>query len=240
MTGPAGLPGTAEKAIRSYLAELADSLPGPAGVRRDIVAELGAGLADAADAYRSGGLDPACAARAAIAEFGHPDQVAVGFRSELAAAQARRTALIFMTTGPLSGLLWAIALLASHIGVRFAPAYEWAGLPGGAQLAIHVAVVILAVAIGSTFLTLATTGRLTRWLPARPAAAAAVAAAAVAAVDITLLTMLTILAASTPGRLAALPLAAAAAASLTRLGLATRAAARNCLAIRAPHPRVGG
>jgi hypothetical protein len=102
-----------------------------------------------------------------------------------------------MTTGPLSGLLSAIALLASHIGVRFAPAYEWAGLPGGAQLAIHVAVVILAVAIGSTFLTLATTARLTRWLPARPAAAAAV--------DITLLTMLTILAASTPGRLAALP-----------------------------------
>jgi hypothetical protein len=101
-----------------------------------------------------------------------------------------------MTTGPLSGLLSAIALLASHIGVRFAPAYEWAGLPGGAQLAIHVAVVILAVAIGSTFLTLATTARLTRWLPARPAAAA---------VDITLLTMLTILAASTPGRLAALP-----------------------------------
>jgi hypothetical protein len=98
--------------------------------------------------------------------------VAVGFRSELAAAQARRTALIFMTTSPLSGLLWAVALLASHIGVRFAPAYEWAGLPGGAQLAIHVAVVILAVAIGSTFLTLAPTGRLTRWLPARPAAAA--------------------------------------------------------------------
>jgi hypothetical protein len=118
---------------------------------------------------------------------------------------------------------------------RLAPAYQWAGLPGGAQLAIHVAVVILAVAIGSTFLTLAITGRLTRWLPARPAAAAAVAA-----VDITLLTMLTILAASTPGRLAALPLAAAVAASLTRLGLATRAAARNCLAIRAPHPRVGG
>jgi len=226
VTGPAGLPGHAEQAIASYLAEIAARLTGPARARRDILAELRAGLADAADAHRSAGLSPAQAARAAIAEFGRPDQVARGFRAELAAAQARRTALALLATGPLIGVLWAGAGLASHIGV---PPWEWAGVPAGARPATHLALVVLLTAIGSALFTVAATGRLTRWLPARPAASAALAASGTAAMDITLLTLLATLAASTPGRLAALPVAAAAAASLTRLTLTARAA-RKCLA----------
>jgi hypothetical protein len=223
VSGPAGLPGHAEQAIGSYLAEIAARLTGPARARRDILAELGAGLADAADAYRCGGLSPAEAARAAIAEFGCPDQVAAGFGAELGAAQARRTALALLATGPLIGVLWASAGLASHIGI---PPWDWAGLPAGARLATHLAVVVLLTAIGSALFTVAATGRLTRWLPARPSASAAIAASGTAAMDITLLVAL---AAGPAGRLATLPVAVATAASLARLTLAARAA-RNCLA----------
>jgi hypothetical protein len=238
MTAPARLPDTAERAIGSYLAEIAAGLEGPDGVCRDILAELGAGVADATDAYRCAGLNPVQAARAAIAEFGSPDRVAAGFRGELAAAQARRTAVTLMVIGPLTGALWFAAAVASHIG-RLGLPWEWASLPAGAQLATHLAAIALAAAVGSTLFTLAVTGRLTRWLPARPAAAAAIAAGSLAAVDIALLAALIILAASMPGRLAAVPVAAAAAASLVRLSLAARAA-RNCLTVRAPYPRVGG
>jgi hypothetical protein len=233
VTGPAGRPTDAEPDIGSYLAAVASGLTGPARTRRDILAELGAGVADAADAHRRAGLDAARAARAAIAEFGSPDQVAAGFRAELAAAQARRTALTLMTVGPLTGMLWLAAALASHIG-RLAPPWEWAGLPAGARLATHLAAIALAAAIGTTLFTLAATGRLNRWLPTRPASSAAIAAGSLAAADIAILAALVILATATPSRLAALPLAAVGTASLTRLSLAARAA-RNCLS--APHTR---
>lgn len=239
MTGPARPPDTADQAIGSYLAEIAAGLPGPASARRGILAELGAGVADAADAYRAAGLNPAQAARAAIDEFGCPDRIAAGFRGELAAAQARRTAVGLLAVGPLTGAVWFAAALASHVG-RLAPPWEWA-LPPGARLAAHLAAIALVAAIGSTLFTLAATGRLTRWLPARPArpaASAAIAASSLAAVDVAMLAALGIFAAATPARLAALPLAAAGAASLVRLGLATRAA-RTCLAIRAMCPRAG-
>ena len=231
MTGPARLAETADQLIGSYLAAIAARLTGPAAARRDILDELGAGVADAAEKYRGAGLNPAQAARAAIDEFGRPDRVAAGFRAELAAAQARRTALGLLAVGPLTGAVWVAAALASHIG-RLAPPWEWA-LPDGARLAAHLAIIALAIAIGSTLFTLAATGRVTRWLDirqARPAASAAIAAGSVAVVDVAMLAALIILAA-TPGRLA-VPLAAAGAASLVRLGLAARAA-RTCLALRA-------
>lgn len=229
MTSPAGPPGAAEQAIGSYLAEIAAGLAGPASARRDIVAELGTGVADAADAHRCAGLNPVQAARAAIAEFGSPAGVAAGFRGELAAATARRTTLILLTVGPLTGGLWFVAALASHIHP----------FPAGARLATLLAAVAVVAAIGSHLFTLAATGRLTRWLPARPAASAAIGAGSTAAADVAMLAALTVLAAATPGRLAALPFAVAGAASLAGFGLATRAA-RTCLAIHAACPRVGG
>jgi hypothetical protein len=245
---PAGLPGTAdppgaaERVFGSYLAEVADRLIGPARVRRDILAELGAGLADTADAYRSAGLAPDQAVRSALAEFGRPEQVADGFRGELTAAQARRTALALLRTGPLVGLLWLGAALASRIGAQLVSPWHWASMSASARLVTHFTGFAFAIAIGSALVTVAATGRLTRWLPtslfARPrglpacpaasAAIAAVAASGTAAIDIALLALLATQAVSTPGRLAALPVAVAATASLTRLTLTTRAA-RNCL-----------
>jgi hypothetical protein len=228
VSGSPAPPGAAEQAIRSYLAEIAARLEGPASARRDIVAELATGVADAAAAHRHAGLDPAQATRAAIAEFGTPARVAAGFRGELAAAAARRTTLTLMTVGSLTGALFVTVGVASHR----------ATMPAGARLATLLATIAVAAATGTYLVTLAATGRLTRWRPARPADSAAIAAGSAAAADVAMLAALTILAA-TPGRLATLPLTAAIAASLTGLGLATRAT-RTCLALRATCPRVGG
>ncbi len=245
----AGSGSAAERVIGSYLAEVADRLIGPARARRDILAELGAGLEDATDAYRSAGLAPAEAARAAINEFGHPGQVADGFRAELSAAQARRTALTLLRTGPVVGLLWLSAALTSRIGAQLASPWHWTSMPIGARIVTHLAGYAFALAIGGALVTVAATGRLTRWLPAGPgplpvrsrwysvrsrwlpacpATSAAIAASGTAAIDIALLALLVTQVVSAPGRLAALPVAVAAVASLTRLTLTTRAA-RNCL-----------
>ncbi len=231
MTRPAEPAPAGDEILGAYLAGVAARMAGPARARREILAELGAGLEDAADVYHQAGLDTAAAARAAIREFGSPGQVACGFRAELRDAAARRTALSLLATGPLIGALWAAAALASHLGAHLTLPWQWPSMPADARLASHVAAVALATAIASALVTVAGTGRLTRWLHTRPPASAALAAGGTAAIDLTLLTVLAAQAASTPGRLAALPVTVAAAASLTRLTLATRAA-RHCLAAR--------
>jgi hypothetical protein len=47
VTGAAGSPSGGDRAIAAYLAEIAACLSGPSRVRRDILAELVAGLAEA-------------------------------------------------------------------------------------------------------------------------------------------------------------------------------------------------
>jgi hypothetical protein len=217
--------------IDGYLRRVAASMPGPAHARRDILAELRSGLLDAADAHRSAGLPPGAAAEAAIAEFGDPGQVADGFRPHLVMRQSRRVALTLVVTGPLVGLLWMVAALASHITIRHAPPWQWPGTP---PLSIGVFPVVgaaLVITVWSAVATLAATGKLARWLPASPRIAAATGFAATAA-DLAILALLASQLARAPGTLDPLPVTAAAAASLTRLTLARRAA-RKCLAIRA-------
>jgi HAAS len=224
----------AGQAAESYLAEVAARLPDRARAHADIVAELRAGLLDTIDAHLATGMDPGDATAAAIREFGDPHQVACAFRPELAARQARRVALTLLATGPLLGLLWATAARASHIGIRHAPPWQWAHMPPGSQLTVPLAAVF-AVTVSTALFTVAATGRLTRWLPARPShppAGAAIAGYGAAAADVIILVLLVTQLVSAPSTLAPIPIAAAAAASLTRLTLARRAA-RLCLTARA-------
>lgn len=220
-------------AVESYLAEVAARLPGPARAQRDIVAELRGGLLDAVDARRSAGLPPARAAEAAVIEFGDPRQVADAFRPELAARSARRTALTLVTTGPLLGALWAAAATASHIGIRHAPPWQWAGTPPDSLPAFPMAAAAIAVTVWAALFTVAATGRLTRWLPARPRPPpAAIASLGAAAADLILFVLLASQLITAPRTLAPVPVTAAATASLIRLALARRAA-RRCLTTRA-------
>jgi hypothetical protein len=221
--------------IEGYLAEVAARLPGPPRAHAGIVAELRSGLLDAVDAHRSVGLPPAEAALAAVREFGDPAQVAAGFGAELAAGQARRVAVTLLATGPLVGLLWIATALASHLGIRLALPWQWTGLPPGLRAGMPLVAVAVGVTAWAALLGIATTGRLTRWLPARPRrapTAAAVAGFGAVGADGLGLLLLAAQLATAPGKLSPLPAAVAAAASLARL-LFARRAARDCLATRA-------
>jgi hypothetical protein len=221
--------------VEGYLAELTALLPGPSRARAGIVAELRSGLVDATEAHRSAGLPSAQAALAAIHEFGDPAQVAAGFRAEIAASQARRAAIALLVTGPLVGLLWIATAAASHLRIGLVLPWHWTGIAAGLGVGIYLVVAAVGVTAWGAMLSIATTGRLTRWLPTRPRrapTAAAVAGYGAVSADGLGLALLAAELAAVPGKLSLLPAVAAAAASIARLLLARRAA-RHCLALRA-------
>ena len=217
----------ARRVIGAYLAELADHLGRPAAVRAAILAELEDGLWTATAAHQAQPMSPEEAARAAVAEFGHPPTVAAGFGPELAAATGRRVGLGLLATGPLVGSSWLLVAAAT---------WRWSGREPPAALGLVAAMVglVLVVAVPAAMVAVAVSGRLSRWLPAGPqvaATAAATAASACVAGDLVLLTgMLT--ATVLAGGVAWPAGLLAAGASGLRLSVAGRAA-RRCLAARA-------
>jgi hypothetical protein len=121
-----------------------------------------------------------------------------------------------------------------------AATWSWTGQGPPAALGLVAAVVGLAlvVAVPAAVLSVAVSGRLSRWLPTGPqvgATAAAVAASACVAGDLVLLGGL-LASAVFAGGLAWPAAVLAAGASSTRLSLAGRAA-RRCLAAQATLPR---
>jgi hypothetical protein len=222
-------------ALERYLADISVLLPGPPGAWADLVAELRSGLLDAVDAHQSAGYSRSQAEQAAMGEFGDAAVVAGGFRGELAARQARRVAGALLASGPVTGLLWICAAQASHLTIRLALPWQQGALSPGLRAGIPLIAAAVAVTACAALLGIATTGRLTRWLPDRPRqapAAAAVAGYAAVGADALGLALLGLLLATAPGRLSPLLAAAAAVAGLVRLLLASRAA-RRCLATRA-------
>jgi hypothetical protein len=191
------------------------------------MAELEDGLWTATLAHQIRGLPPEEAARATVAEFGDPPTVAAGFGPELAAATGRRVGLALLATGPLVGSCWLLLAAAT---------WRWPGQEPPAALRLIAALVGLAlvVAVPAAVLSVAASGRLSRWLPTGPqvgATAAAVAASACVAGDLVLLGGLLAAAVFAGGVAWPAPLLAAGASS-TRLSLAGRAVHR-CLAARA-------
>jgi hypothetical protein len=195
----------ADAHLDAYLADLALRLSGPRRRRAAILAELGDGLHHATDDHISAGLTPAQAAAAAINQFGDPQAVADAFAGELATAYARRTIACYVATGPLVGIWWLL-LLQPH---------PWrTGLT--ALVAAIPVLPVIALVIATAAGTIATTGRLIRWLPEAGPRRALVATTAVGALclvaDITMITIFAVSAAPAP------PLAViAVAASLTRI-----------------------
>jgi hypothetical protein len=229
---------TTDQVIDAYLSRVTAGLPGPSRARRDVLAELRSGLLDATDAHRAAGLPAGQAAQAATREFGDPKQIAAAFRPELAARQARRLALSLVATGPLIGLLWITAAFTSHFGIQPAPPWDWPDLTAVSRIAVPLAAISFLISLWAALVTLAVTGRLTRWLPARTRLApttAAIAGFGTMTADLAIFLLLASQLASAPATLAAGPVAAAAAASLTRLTLARRAG-RRCLTARAGLP----
>jgi hypothetical protein len=199
-------PGTdAEARLGAYLADLAFRLRGPRRRREAILAELRDGLCHATDDYTAAGLTSAEAAAAAIDQFGDPQAVADAFAGELATVYARRTIARYIATGPLVGIWWLL-LLQPHPW-RTGIVALVAAIP-----VLPVIALVIATAVG----TLATTGRLIRWLPETSPHRALAATIAIGTLclisDSTLITMFAVSAT------AARPLAViAVAASLTRI-----------------------
>ncbi|PWK89506.1 hypothetical protein C8D88_102780 [Lentzea atacamensis] len=147
--------------IDTYLAALAARLPGPRRAREAVLDELRDGITEAMSRRADIGLRPAAAAEAALAEFGTVDEVATAFAGELATRQARQVILALMLTGPLVGVWWLLLLAPrSPVGIPALP--------------------LIGAAVLTGLIALATTGQLTRWLPAAPPDFAVTAATAVA------------------------------------------------------------
>lgn len=140
--------------VDAYLQTLAGLLRGPRRRRRQILAELRDGLNDATGALVADGKPAEEAQKEALTAFGSPKEVAAAFAGELATAYARRTIAAYVLTGPLVGIWWLL-LLQPH---------PWR--TGLVALLIAIPVIpLLVVAITTATTTLATTGRLMRWLP---------------------------------------------------------------------------
>ncbi|MGI5508712.1 permease prefix domain 1-containing protein [Streptomyces sp. CA-106131] len=107
--------------IDAYLDALRSQLPA------DIVAELADGLTETYDHHRDRGLEAEAAARAAISEFGTPEQLTAAFAH---GAPGRQLARHLLTTGPLVGTCWATALVTTH---------AWQTMPTAAHVALPLA-----------------------------------------------------------------------------------------------------
>jgi hypothetical protein len=171
-----------EGELATYLSDLAAELRGPRHRREAILAELRDGLDQATEDRIASGLPADQAAAAAITQFGSAHTVAEAFAGELATAYARRTIACFIATGPLVGMWWLLLLHPS----------PWrTGLI--ALLAAIPVIPLIIIAIATASGTLATTGRLMRWLPETGSRRALAATTAIATlcmiIDLTMITI---------------------------------------------------
>ena len=192
-------------ALAAYLSGIAAQLHGPRRRRKAILTELRDGLEQATEDSIAAGLAPDRAAAAAITQFGNPYAVADAFGGELKTAYARRTIAWLIATGPLVGIWWLLLLHPSPWRISLI-----------AFVAAMPVIPLIIAAIATAGGTLATTGRLMRWLPEtgpRRALAATIAIAMLCMIiDLTMITM--IMVSGAPSR----PLMIIAfAASLTRV-----------------------
>jgi hypothetical protein len=124
--------------IEEHLNQVAARLP------CDTVDELADGLMETWHRHLASGLAADRAARAAIAEFGDPEQIAAAF---VAHAPGRRAARVLLVTGPLMALCWGASLVEAR-------AWAW---PIPAVAAVGYAAALLAVVV--CLVTAATTRR---------------------------------------------------------------------------------
>ena len=169
--------------IAEYLDELGARLLGPRRRRAEIIAELRDGLDQATDQHLNAGMSAQQAQAAAVAQFGSPEAVADAFEGELATAYARRILALYVITGPLVGIWWLLLLHPS----------PWrTGLIAFVAAIPVIPLIIIAIATAGG--TLATTGRLMRWLPEtgpRRALSATITIAMLCMIiDLTMITMI--------------------------------------------------
>src|SRR5690554_6268978 len=180
---PPLIPDDNDRVLEQYLTSLDGHLVGSPRDRARILDEIRGGLEEATAGYASRDLPPPAAALAAVDDLGSPATVAGAFAGELATRRARRILWALLLTGPLVGIWWFLLL---------APV-PWSPQPGILIASIPV-LPLIAAAIGTVIVAIATTGSLIRWLPeaAPKRALLATTIVAVAAIlgDLTMLSIL--------------------------------------------------
>lgn len=119
--------------IDSQLRVLARRLPAP------FVEELADGLTETYQAQLQRLGDPGAAAREAIAEFGDADTICAAFVRQ---APSRAAARVLLATGPMVGVVWAIALVSAQ-------AWTWP-MPSAAPLSVGATLVLVVAALALT------------------------------------------------------------------------------------------
>ncbi len=158
--------------VAAHVAELDRVLRGARKDRRSIVREVGEGLHDAAEAYRDAGMDPREAARRAVRDFGPIADVAPLYQDELAADQARRTALLLAAGLPALTMGWDLVW---RVGVDWGPERPALALVKAlASVQDTTSVAVAATALVLVALTFRRT-RSPRWVAAAAAISALVA-----------------------------------------------------------------
>ncbi|MER7246686.1 permease prefix domain 1-containing protein [Kribbella sp. NPDC000426] len=92
--------------IDDYLAALSKQLRGPRSRKADLLAEARDHLTDATEAFEADGFDRYDAEKHAVADFGAIEEVAPGYRSELAISQSRRTAMMLLFALMIQPIVW--------------------------------------------------------------------------------------------------------------------------------------
>lgn len=140
--------------VAAYTAGLAASLRGPRRAKERMVREIGEGLRDAAEPYRTAGGDLSAAVERAIAEFGHPHDLVPDCQRELTIRQTRDTA------GRLA-LCVPVLLVGWHL--------LWVGAASGAWRVAAIALAaVTALGALEAVVALVLTSRIGRTLPTPP------------------------------------------------------------------------
>ncbi|MEP6562864.1 MAG: hypothetical protein ABJD68_17525 [Nakamurella sp.] len=208
-----------------YLREIAAALPGSCRAREAILTEIADGLIE--QITHTTGPDPAAAAETAIHTFGCPRNLAAQFARELTGKTAHRTGFALVSSGPLIGALWLLALGAER------PATIAGALPDritGLFTALPAVPLLLLIIVPTAMIAVAGAGRASRIVPVTTGAAGLaglVAGTGCVITDVILIWHAVVTAATwSPLLIAAVTI------SMARLSLAG-AAARRCARLRA-------
>lgn len=99
-------PHTGAVPVDEYLTALSKELRGPRRRKADLLAEARDHLTDATEAFEADGFERYDAEKHAVADFGSIEDVAPGYREELAISQSRRTAMMLLLALIIQPIVW--------------------------------------------------------------------------------------------------------------------------------------
>lgn len=142
--------------IDGYVNTLDRALPRGCRGCRTMLIELRDGLHDATAAYVEAGLPADEAERRAVSECGDVREIAEQFRTELAASQGKRAAMLLAVTMLAGIVAWDVVWNFAPPGpvgpvvLTMSGVVDWAGLAGGSSALVVIALLALGARRGTS------------------------------------------------------------------------------------------